>query len=61
MWRYGYVMFVPDGVNGECWCDDGGAWGGDVGRGVWWDLVGFGWGTIVLEMVFLLVSCWCFV
>ena len=26
---------------------ENGAWGGDVGRGVWWDLVGFGWGIIV--------------
>lgn len=40
---------------------ENGAWGGDVGRGVWWDLVGFGWGIIVLEVVFLLMSCWCFV
>ena len=26
---------------------ENGAWGGDVGRGVWWDLVGCGWGIIV--------------
>lgn len=31
MWRYGYVMFVPDGVNGGCWCDDG-EWKLGVGR-----------------------------
>ena len=32
----------------------GGNWarGGDVGRGVWWDLVGFGWGIVVWGVVF---------
>lgn len=43
-------MFVPDGVNGGCWCGYGGengALGDGVGRGAWWDLVGFGGGIVV--------------
>lgn len=41
------MMFIPDGVNGETMVGRGGG----VGRGVWWDLVGFDGGIVVWGVV----------
>ena len=61
-------MFVPDVINGGCWCCDGGEmgcveaviWGLYGGRevvGFCWFLGDFGWEIVVCGAVFLLVFC----